>query len=340
MENKNEINILAILHSLWSCKRPIIKWTIIGFVVGLVIAFSTPKDYTCNIIVAPESKNNSGSISSMGGLASMMGMNVGGVTNGIGTNVYPTIISSSPFIGEFKNIMVEYNNNQIKLYDYLLKEQSKPWWSYIFAFPSTVMNLIKGSPDLEEKNDPFKPSSKQKAFESIFSSKIAIIEEKKLGIIRMSITMQDPVIAAVVADSLVNKLQKYMTSYYTSKTREDLKNSESMLVQARQNYYTADTIYALAQDKNRNLASKSAQIKVDRLQDERDIAFTIYQQISSQVEMNRLKLQEETPVVTVIESARVPTETSAPNKRNIVVAITFLFAFVYCSILTIKYFMK
>lgn len=43
----------------------------------------------------------------------------------------------------------------------------------------------------------------------------------KTGITNITVTLQDPKVAAIVADSVIHLLQEYIISYRTSKAKED-----------------------------------------------------------------------------------------------------------------------
>ena len=51
--------------------------------------------------------------------------------------------------------------------------------------------------------------------------KITATIDKKTSMTTVTVTMQNPKIAAVVADSVVKKLQEYIINYRTSKAKED-----------------------------------------------------------------------------------------------------------------------
>lgn len=326
-ERDREIDIMDVFKHLWSKKIGLLKWVVIGILVGVVVVISTPKEYICKVSVAPENKQNS-QMSSMGGLASMMGVSVGGGQGGITQSVYPAILQSSPFISEFIDVSVKRDGEDIPLINYLLEQEKLPWWSYLA--PSRMMNLFKSKKEVVVSDDQFRPTGFQKSFESKFTSRVSLETESKSGLISLEVTMQDAESAAIIADSLISKLQRYMVQYYTSKNRFDLESNIEILDNAQAKFYTADSLYAQAVDRNRNLISHLAQVRIERLKNERDIAYSIYKQVASQVELTRHKLQEETPIVTVVEPARVPNSKSTPRTSLILAGFAFMAALIYC----------
>ena len=78
MKEKNkevEIDLLELARKLWNNKKFIIKVTLIGAVIGIVIAFSIPKEYTSTVVFTTNA--NQSTSGNMGALASLAGINLG-----------------------------------------------------------------------------------------------------------------------------------------------------------------------------------------------------------------------------------------------------------------------
>lgn len=334
MQNENsekEIDLIELINVVWKQRKDIIKWGVIGGVIGIIIAFSIPKEYTSTARVAPEEQQKMGS--SMGMLASMMGSRPSTDFAAINSAVYQDILISTPFVMEFANIMVEVEEEKMPLHEYLLKNQSKPWWSYIFAIPGKVIGLFSSS-----NEQTFDESIRQQQiFVGTFNKSIMIEQDDDTRIFTLSSTFQDPTVAQMVLDTMLVKLQDYMNGYHTAKTKETIKTNTVMLDEAKQKYYNAEEAYAKAIDNNHNLISKAANLKLDRLANEKSLAFQIYQQIALQVESDKLKLQDQKQIATVIEPTSTPTIPSAPRKFIIIVAFGMLAGFAIVAKIVFNY---
>ena len=65
----------------------------IAFVLAVIICFSLPKTYTCQILLAPETGGGNSSLGGLASLASSLGVNIGGGSQGseaITPNIYQT----------------------------------------------------------------------------------------------------------------------------------------------------------------------------------------------------------------------------------------------------------
>ena len=347
--NKNpetEIDLIDLAKYLWKDYKLILKYAGIGLVVGIIVAFSLPKEYTTTVKLAPEGGSNN-RLSNLAGLAGLAGINLNSVSekDGINSNIYPDVIESTPFLLEFMDMTVttQDGKNTYSFYDYMLKEQKQAWWKHIMSAPIKLIGWIKSIGKDKHPSSPndtidlFNLTPAQVAFTSILKSRILFEPDKKSGIISVTVKMQDPLISAVIVDSTIQKLQRYITDYKTKKARYDLSINQQLYEQAKKNYYAIEDDLAQMKDRNRGLKSEALTIKIERQQNERDLAYTIYNQAAQQVEVSKLKLQEITPIYTILKPARIPLQATSPHKKIIVLAFIFLGAFGIVGYKTILY---
>ena len=126
--------------------------------------------------------------------------------------------------------------------------------------------------------------------------------DKKTAITTLSITLQDPKVTATIADSVVSKLQQYITTYRTSKAKEGLASTwKSSNKERQQEYYDAQQRYARYVDANSNVVFQSTMAERERLQNDMNLAYQVYSQVAQQLQVARAKVQEEKPVFAVVE---------------------------------------
>lgn len=334
MENK--FDVLELLKTIWSEKKKIVIWGSAGLVIGIIIALSIPRTYTSVILILPENNSRQTNGSQMSALAGMMGVNLSAESGsgGVSTQLYPLIITTEPFLMDMASVNIPFEGNTIPLSDYILNEQSSPWWDYILYLPSFIF-----SGDDENATIQNTPKMKMRYLKGI-ASKLSVYEDKKTKTIKLIVSMQSPEIAKVVVDSMFVLLQDFVVDYQTKKLQENLKNSEVMFEQAKEKYHIADELYAVSLDRNQGLASNAAQVKLDRLANEKNLAYGVYRQLAEQVEINRIKLFEDTPIATVLEPATVPLTPTAPNRKLIVIVWGILGALCCISVISVKQFLK
>lgn len=136
--------------------------------------------------------------------------------------------------------------------------------------------------------------------------------------------MQDPKVTATIADSVVAKLQQYITTYRTSKAKEDCQYLEKLFKERQQEYYDAQQRYARYVDANSNVVFQSTMAERERLQNDMSLAYQVYSQVAQQLQVARAKVQEEKPVFAVVEPAVVPLKPSGTSRKVILLGVVFL----------------
>lgn len=333
--NDKEIDLLELATTLWQQRRKVIKWCIIGAVAGLVVAFSIPREYTTTVKLAPEVNDGKKISGNLGALASMAGLATGGSSgsDALYPNLYPDVVSSVPFITDLFDVEVETKEegNKMTVQQFVEEETRAPWWSAILGIPGKIIGLFRSSEETPEdhKLDNFQLTFDEAEMVKAISNMINVSVDNKTSVVTIDVTMQDPLASAILADTIVSRLQEYITDYRTNKARTDLAFAQKLNEEAKANYYKAQQAYANYLDHNQGLALRSAQTTRDRLENEAALAFNLYNQTAQQVQTAQAKVQETTPVYAIVTPATVPVKPSKPRKAMILIGFTFL-AFVAC----------
>lgn len=345
ISSEKEIDLIDLGKKLWVKRKFILKASLVGLIVGIVVAFSIPKEYTTTVILAPEAKSGN-TAGNAGALAAMAGINLAGnVADGdIAPDLYPNIIESTPFIIGLFNVRVESFRNEIDttLYSYIKDEQKSAWWSKIMKLPSGIMGLFSEK-NMDVKSDSINNFSLTKRQTDVFNNlkgRISITVDKKTGIITLASTMQDPNISAAIADTLVSYLQSYIINYRTQKARQDLAFTESLYSEAKKDYSDAQQKYARYLDENQDIILASYRVNQEKLQNEMTLAYGVYNQVAQQLQLAKVKVQDITPVYTIIQPAIVPLMPVKPNKRLIVIGFVFLTFVGICGYVLVKDFLN
>ena len=69
---------------------------------------------------------------------------------------------------------------------------------------------------------------------------------------------------------------------------------------------------------------QSVRIEQERLQNEQNLAFQVFSQVATQLQMSKAKLQEEKPAFAILEPASVPLLPSGTSRKMILIGIVFL----------------
>lgn len=326
---EQEIDLIDLLRKVIAMRKTLYKAAGIGLVVGIIIAFSIPRQYTVSVTLAPEMNGNSKSNGLASMAASFLGTgSTGNSADALNATLSSEIVSSTPFLLELFDTRVQTLDGDLDttLVAYL-DEQSSPWWSLILGAPRKALGAIRGL--FSEKSDtvttlnPFQLTSKENQKVIALRNTIQANVDKKTGITTLSVTLQDPKVTAMVADSVVAKLQQYIINYRIAKAKEDCAYLEQLYKERQQEYYDTQQRYARYVDANKSLVLQSVRTEQERLQNDMNLAYQVYSQVAQQLQIARAKIQEEKPVFAVVEPATIPLQASN-SRKMVVIGIVFL----------------
>ena len=329
-----EIDLIGILRKIIGIRKTIYKAAGIGLVVGIIVAISIPKQYTVGVTLSPEMGNTkAGGLSGLAASFLGSGMAINEGTDALNASLSADIVSSTPFLLELSTMKIPALEGETMTLNVYLDEESSPWWSYVIGLPGMVIGGVKSL--FTEEESELVPSDKanlgtielskkeSKKIESL-KKKILASVDKKTSMTTVSVTLQNPKVAAVVADSVVRKLQEYIIDYRTSKAKEDCLYLERLFKERQQEYYDAQKKYADYMDSHDNIILQSVRAEQERLQNDMSLAYKVYSQVANQLQVARAKVQEEKPVCAVVDPAVIPLYPSGTSRKIYVLAFIFL----------------
>ena len=138
LPEEQEIDLIELAQKLWKERKFLLKGCGIAVVVGLIVAFSIPKEYTTTVKLAPETQD-AAKKSSLGGLAAMAGINLNAAAgaDAISPDLYPDVVQSTPFLLELFPVEVTDKEKGLSttLDDYMSEHHRKDCWGSIVSDP-------------------------------------------------------------------------------------------------------------------------------------------------------------------------------------------------------------
>lgn len=331
-DDELQIDWMGILRQVLAIRKKLYIAAAAGLVLGILIALGTPKQYTVSITLSPEV----GSSKSGSGLASMAPSFLGGSIgsdspDALNATLTPDIVSSTPFLLELFDARVVSQDKQIDTtFTAYLDEQKSSLMGYVLKAPGMAISGIKSLfSEKKEKTETIQEGTIELNEEDAaklegLRQQITAEVDKKTAITTLTVTLQDPKVTATIADSVVSKLQQYITAYRTSKAKDDCQYLEKLYKERQQEYYDAQQRYARYVDANSNVVFQSTMAERERLQNDMNLAYQVYSQVAQQLQVARAKVQEEKPVFAVVEPAVVPLNPSGTSRKVIVLGFIFL----------------
>ncbi len=306
--------------------------------LGLVVAIFGETKYTAGSVVIPQTgqKTSGGNLQ---GLAAMAGINLGLSEQGdlISPIVYPMVVSSVPFHKElmYSKITVGGYDEQVTLLTYFTEKGYRKFSlfpflkKYTLELPYLIWGAMRGREDTDapagtfSQGDMERLSMREHRCMKILSSSLSVKVNEKNGYIALSATMPEALMAAHVAARAQELLQEYITRFKLQKAQENLDFVEARYREVEADFENKQRALASFQDANRNISSAVARTRESSLENEYNLAFSIYSELARQREQASIKVKEDTPIFTVVEPVTVPLLKSAPRRMLIMVISLF-----------------
>ena len=346
-ETKNRVDYGRVLKELWKRKKLYLYALPIAFVLSCIWILPQPRYYTCDVSLAPEGGSEV-SGSNLSSLASSFGFNLGGSGNdAIYPMLYPELFASPEFLVDILSIKVEFDDDDdnhivTDYYTYLTKYQEDNPLAVPFKKGWKALKEMIVSTDAKDnlagdvsKLNPFHLSRKDYELVEKMDKIISCSVDKKTDVITLSLTDQNPVVCASLADSVRGRLQNYIINYRTRKAREDVAYYRHLTDSIHVVYKNAMSKYAAYCDANQDAVLQSYLSERDALENDMAMQYQAYSSINTQLMAAQAKLQERTPAFTTLKSASVPAKPAGP-KRMIFVAMMLFLTFVGVSIYILR----
>ena len=206
MAREDEIDLRELFSVIWQGKWLIIAITAVFAIGSVIFAINQPNIYKAEALLAPaSSEGSSGGLAALasqfGGLASMAGINLGGVSGADKTQLAIEVLKSRQFIGEFiqkHQILPELMavekwhmaDNSLSFNPELYNSNSKTWVREVYA--------------------PFKPEPSLLEAHKEFLKILAVSKDKESGMVKLAVEHQSPFIAQQWVDWLVADINRVM----------------------------------------------------------------------------------------------------------------------------------
>ena len=136
--------------------------------------------------------------------------------------------------------------------------------------------------------------------------RLSISVDQETGVLTLTSSFPDPHAAAEIGQVGINLLKENVKEYRNQKARQNLGFVQEQVQEAKKRFEGAQSRLAEFRDSNVNLATAKAQTREQELQSQYDLAFNLYNSLLQRQEQAKLDLQEETPVLSVLQPITVP----------------------------------
>ena len=295
-----------------------------------LLASGVPNYYRCEVKLAPELSGDNKSRSRLASLASNFAVNLGSNNNGVDAIfpiLYPDLMNSVAFKASLFPVKVQRKDDDTPMtyYDYLKHHQRSPWWSSAVKAVFSLFSKEDASKEESEVDvNPFSLTKEQSGIIGLMEKKVVCDVDKNTMVITITVTDQDPLIAATMADSVQVRLQDFITDYRTRKARVDLAYNQKLFKEAEERYEKARRRSAASNDANQRVFLDRVRSEQVKLNNEMTLEYQAYSQVADQLRLAEAKVQQETPAFTLLQPATVPVRKAGPARSRTCLIFLFL----------------
>lgn len=325
------ISLASIIQSVKKSKWLFVINGCIAIVLGVIVALSIPKTYESSSSLAAESKTDSPLGGGMGSLASLAGVNLSKSEDAIVPELYPSVVVTNDFLVSLLKTKVRAKGmtKDVTYLEYLQKYTKSPWWSKMFEAIGGLFASEEKKKDSKFDVKQINPEVLTKSQDALISSMkgniLCTLDGSEDGVINIKVYTQDPYVSKKMVETVTSRLQTFITEYRTNKVRVDLAYYQRLKKEAYDKYIKAQRKYADYSDSHMDLSLKSYQLESDALENDLQLMYNNYSQACQQVTLAEAKVQERTPVFTVLERPVVEPYADSPKKKMIVIGYLFVF---------------
>jgi hypothetical protein len=322
-------NLYRFLFSQW---KKIFLAGVIGAFLGFTYSFTKKTIYTATLSFALEDEKGVGGLGSALGLASTLGLDLGGSGGGIFTGSNLTELFKSRSMVE-KTLLspVNVNGQIISLAEmYIQNNEWRENWNKNPKFSSIQ----------------FLPNSNRKKFTRVQDSIMGVMynnlsksnlsveqKDKKISIINIDVSSSNELFAKYFCEGLAKQVSDFYITTKSKKARINMSILQKQTDSIRGELNGAITGVAIANDNTFNLNPALNVRRTPSVKREVDVRANtaILTELVKQTELAKVTLRRETPLIQVIDSPILPLPNNKANK--IVVMFLASFSMVFFTVL-------
>ncbi len=287
---EDEISVLEILNVLLKRWRAVLGFPVVVTMVVLAVSFLVPPTYTAVTSFVPEVRSQSRLPAGVAGIAGQFGIALGAEASQ-SPRFYADVAKSREILDRL-----------------LLTRYPDPRATREPQDSTTLLSIL--DPGGRNPADSLQRGAKKLA------GLLSVDANQQTGIVTVKADSHYPELAAAVANTLVAYLNEFNTHTRQSQARERRKFIEQRVAQGERDLRDAEEALKAFYQANRSW-QQSPQLVFEegRLRRQVEVRQELYLMLRREYETARIEEVNDTPVITVIDSAVVPQLKSSPRRR-------------------------
>ena len=325
------------------------KWVsiLIAILIGAMIAFAMvsmkAKLYVATTTFVLEEDNSSSSLGGLGGLASMVGINVGGGGNIFQGDNILQLYSSRSIIKKVLLTKVNYEGKDLLLIDqYIAFNKLRDQWAKDRKLDKVDFNF--GNVKDGDLNTRLKDSIISAITEDINKNLLTVSKpDRKLSIIKAEVKAQDEFFAKTFNEKIVEIVSDFYIQTKTKKSLDNVNILQQKTDSVRRMINGAINKAAAVADATPNLnitRQMQRTAPVQRLTLSAESNKEILGELIKNLELSKISLRKETPLIQIIDSPIYPLNIQSPSRIKYIFVGSLLSGIIFIIALIIRMLIK
>jgi uncharacterized protein involved in exopolysaccharide biosynthesis len=284
--NGGEVSLLGLLNVLLRHRGLIASTAVLAALLVGVLILIVPRTFTAESGLTPQSRRPT---SSLLGVAAQFGLVLPGADAAQSPAFYADFLTSRPVLGAVVDTRFEYPSNT---------------------------GLVRGTlVDIYRSKGPTEALRRDAAIRRLGES-IQATTVQKTGVIQLSVTARNPVLALEINRRLIELLNQFNLETRQSQAAAERRFTERRLGEVRQDLRGAEDRLQQFLQRNRDYRnSPDLSFQQDRLQREVLLQQQLFTTLAEAYEQAKIEEVRDTPVITVVEAPEAPVR---PDPRGLI----------------------
>jgi len=289
-------------------KVAILSISFLFFVIGVVIAFSLDTKYNAELTFVVEEESGGSSLGAMSGLASQFGFDLGGNSSITFSqnNILELLKSRGVVVATLLQNAKINSNNDLLIEHYLEIHKIKESW---------IENEDFSDISFHDKQTYIHDSISGNIWDEIIENQLSIeLQSDEANIITLSYISVNENFAKQFTETLIDEMSKMYITHQTKQARNTLDFLQDRADSVFKELELAEEEFAKIKDINQRIVKASGRLKELQLMRRVEVLNTMYLEIVKNLELSKLTLLNQTPIITIIDKPILPLEEDSYSK--------------------------
>lgn len=307
----------------------IVLSVIVTGAAGVVYAWLKKAEYVAEMTFATESSSSS-SLGIYAGIASQFGVDLGATSPGIfeGESLIELLLSRTMI--EKTLLSPIKPGSALLMVEEFLNNHDKDWRKN----PKTKNIQFQLYP---QQSNRVRDSIIQKVFKEVTKEELNINRDKKTNFITISMQDNNEIFAERFVESLVNNAIKFYSDYKSKKAAYNLEVIQNQTDSVRRMLFGNISEVASINDLNVNPLRQIGRTGAQRKQVDVQANAALYGEMLKNLELSRMALRKETPLIQIIDVPVLPLEKIKPGRLLTGLIFAFVGLFIITVFFTIRF---